>query len=50
MLRFTRFNVKPNSFESKMEYTNDNGEIWKLGNHQDLFGLNEVAKERHAVV
>lgn len=33
-LRFTRYNVAENSFESKMEYTNDDGETWILGNHQ----------------
>jgi hypothetical protein len=33
-LRFTRFNVTDNSFESKMEYTEDGGESWKPGNHQ----------------
>jgi hypothetical protein len=33
-LRFTRYNVKPDSFESKMEYTGDSGKSWKPGNHQ----------------
>lgn len=33
-LRFTRFNVSEDSFESKMEYTKDNGKTWKLGHHQ----------------
>lgn len=33
-LRFTRFNVKPGSFESKMEYTTDGGKTWFPGNHQ----------------
>lgn len=33
-MRFTRFNVKPESFESKMEYTQDGGKIWLPGNHQ----------------
>ena len=33
-LRFTRFNVRPNSFESRMEYTEDGGVSWKPGNHQ----------------
>lgn len=33
-LRFTRYNVKPDSFESKMEYTNDGGKTWLPGNHQ----------------
>lgn len=34
MLRFTRFNVSADSFESKMEYTEDDGVTWKPGNHQ----------------
>ncbi len=34
MLRFTRFNVAADSFESRMEYTDDDGETWKPGNHQ----------------
>ena len=33
-LRFTRFNVTPNRFESRMEYTTDDGETWTQGNHQ----------------
>jgi len=33
-LRFTRFNVTENSFESRMEYTEDGGSSWKPGNHQ----------------
>jgi hypothetical protein len=33
-LRFTRFNVSDDGFESKMEYTDDGGETWKPGNHQ----------------
>lgn len=33
-LRFTRFNVKADSFESKMEYTLDRGDTWTQGNHQ----------------
>jgi hypothetical protein len=33
-LRFTRYNVKPDSFESRMEYTSDGGETWLPGNHQ----------------
>lgn len=33
-LRFTRFNVSADSFESKMEYTEDGGKTWKPGNHQ----------------
>lgn len=33
-LRFTRFNVQKDSFESRMEYTEDDGGTWKPGNHQ----------------
>jgi hypothetical protein len=33
-LRFIRFNIKPDSFESKMEYTTDGGKTWLPGNHQ----------------
>ena len=33
-LRFTRYNVSVDSFESKMEYTTDGGETWTPGNHQ----------------
>lgn len=33
-LRFTRYNVKPDCFESKMEYTTDQGQTWIQGNHQ----------------
>jgi hypothetical protein len=33
-LRFTRYNVKPDSFESKMEYTEDGGKTWLPGNRQ----------------
>lgn len=33
-LRFTRFNVSDNAFESRMEYTDDGGKTWKPGNHQ----------------
>lgn len=33
-LRFTRYNVLDDSFESKMEYTEDGGESWLPGNHQ----------------
>lgn len=33
-LRFTRYNVKPDSFESKMEYTEGGGKTWLPGNHQ----------------
>jgi len=33
-LRFTRYNVSKDAFESKMEYTDDGGKSWKPGNHQ----------------
>ena len=39
-LRFTRFNVAEDSFESKMEYTEDGGETWKPGNHQVFTRMN----------
>ncbi|HEY5558439.1 MAG TPA: hypothetical protein VIK49_01805 [Steroidobacteraceae bacterium] len=33
-LRFTRFAVAPDRFESRMEVSLDGGESWKPGNHQ----------------
>lgn len=33
-LRFTRFNVTPDRFESRMEHTEDGGKTWAPGNHQ----------------
>jgi len=33
-LRFTRFNVTANRFESRMEVSTDGGASWKPGNHQ----------------
>jgi hypothetical protein len=33
-LRFTRFNVSDDAFESRMDYTEDGGETWNPGNHQ----------------
>ncbi len=33
-LRFTRFNITDDSFESRMEVTEDGGKTWKPGNHQ----------------
>jgi hypothetical protein len=33
-LRFTSYNVQPDSFESKMEYTSDGGKTWMQGNRQ----------------
>jgi hypothetical protein len=33
-LRFTRYNVDTDRFESRMEYTSDGGETWAVGNRQ----------------
>jgi hypothetical protein len=33
-LRFTRYNVAPDRFESKMEYSTDGGATWSQGNRQ----------------
>jgi hypothetical protein len=33
-LRFTRFNVTADRFESRMELTDDGGKTWRPGNHQ----------------
>lgn len=33
-LRFTRYNVSEDGFESRMEYTDDGGKTWRPGNHQ----------------
>jgi len=33
-LRFTRYNVSADAFESRMEYTEDDGKTWLPGNHQ----------------
>lgn len=33
-LRFTRYNVEPDRFESKMEYSTDGGATWTQGNRQ----------------
>lgn len=35
-LRFTRYNVSADAFESKMEYTVDGGQTWLPGNHQQF--------------
>ena len=35
-LRFTRFNVSANSFESRMETSYDGGASWRPGNHQSF--------------
>lgn len=34
MLRFTRYDVEPDRFRSRMELSNDAGETWRLGNRQ----------------
>jgi len=34
MLRFTRHDVTPTSFQSRMERSTDGGETWSLGNRQ----------------
>ncbi|MEQ8744096.1 hypothetical protein [Parasphingorhabdus sp.] len=33
-LRFTRYNVSENSFESRMDWSTDGGKNWTQGNHQ----------------
>lgn len=33
-LRFTRYNVAADTFESRMDFSEDGGEAWKQGNHQ----------------
>jgi hypothetical protein len=33
-LRFTRFNVTDDRFESRMEVSTDGGSSWRPGNHQ----------------
>lgn len=38
-LRFTRYNVSPDRFESRMEYSTDGGATWKPGNHQVMTRL-----------
>lgn len=45
-LRFTRFNIGEDRFESKMEYTEDAGKTWKPGNHQ-VFIRSTSAAEAH---
>jgi len=35
-LRFTRFNVSANGFESRMEQSYDGGASWRPGNHQSF--------------
>jgi hypothetical protein len=39
-LRFTRYNVQEETFESRMEYTEDGGETWHPGNHQTFHKRN----------
>ena len=34
MLRFTRHEVRPDTFRSRMEMSNDGGRTWRLGNRQ----------------
>lgn len=46
-LRFTRFNVDRDRFESKMECTEDSGASSKPGNHQ-VFRRKTAAAEAHA--
>lgn len=43
-LRFTRYNVSRNAFESRMEYTEDGGETWKPGNHQTFRRSTQTAQ------
>jgi hypothetical protein len=45
ILRFTRYNVGTDSFESKMEYSEDGGATWTPGNHQ-TFVRAKAAKPR----
>jgi len=33
-LRFTRYNVSQDRFESRMDYSTDGGATWTQGNHQ----------------
>jgi len=33
-LRFTRYNISDDAFESRMDYTLDGGKTWRPGNHQ----------------
>ncbi len=35
-LRFTRYNIEPDRFESKMEYSQNGGETWIQGNRQSF--------------
>ncbi len=34
MLRFTRYAVEQNRFQSRMEVSTDGGETWRVGNEQ----------------
>lgn len=35
-LRFTRYNVASDAFQSRMEYSDDDGRTWTPGNHQQF--------------
>ena len=43
-LRFTRFNVSADAFESKMEYSGDGGKTWQPGNHQSFERIKSSAQ------
>jgi len=45
-LRFTRYNIEPDRFESKMEISNDGGTTWRPGNHQVLVRAKEEVPEQ----
>jgi len=45
LLRFTRFNVTPDQFESRMESSLDGGETWTPGNHQVFVRAEPVTSE-----
>lgn len=49
-LRFTRYNVMPDRFESRMEYTEDGGRTWKPGNHQEFRRMRESPTDAAAEV
>jgi CubicO group peptidase (beta-lactamase class C family) len=44
-LRFTRYNLEPDRFESKMEYSTDDGATWTQGNHQVFVRQSAVAAD-----
>lgn len=35
-MRFTRYDVQPDSFRSRMELSTDGGSTWRLGNRQQF--------------